>query len=251
MTAARELHHARHVIGFMRTSDIHFIDRADAGRRLAALLLPLHLDRPVVYALPRGGVPVALEIARALRAPLDLILVRKIGAPGAPELALGAVVDGADPQQVINEEVMRLSGADDLYLERARARELEELERRRERYLGGRSQVAPAGRTAIIVDDGLATGATMKAATIAVSRQGAAGICIAVPVAPVETLAELKSLADRIICLHPARRFRGVGEFYDDFHQLNDSETVDLLQRCWSGNTPEAETTPSGPEGKP
>ena len=137
------------------------------------------LDKPVVYALPRGGVPVALEIARALRAPLDLILVRKIGAPGAPEVALGAVVDGENPQTVINEEVRRRSGADDIFLERARARELAELERRRSRYLGGRLQVDPAGHTAIIVDDGLATGATMKAAMIAMKRQGATKICVA------------------------------------------------------------------------
>ena len=152
----------------MRESGVNFTDRTDAGRQLAARLIPMALDRPVVYALPRGGVPVAAEVARALGAQLDLILVRKIGAPGAPEVALGAIVDGANPQTVINEEVRRRSGADDAWLERARARELAELERRRATYLGDRPHVDPSGRTAVIVDDGLATGATMKAALIAI-----------------------------------------------------------------------------------
>ena len=133
----------------MWESGVNFTDRADAGRQLAARLVPMALDRPVVYALPRGGVPVAAEVARALGAPLDLILVRKIGAPGAPEVALGAIVDGANPQTVINEDVRRRSGADDAWLERARARELAELERRRAKYLGDRPQVDPSGRTAV------------------------------------------------------------------------------------------------------
>ena len=122
-----------------------FIDREDAGRQLAARLLLLRLDRPVVYALPRGGVPVAVEIAKALHAPLDLVMVRKIGAPGAPEVALGAIVEGQRPETVINEDVRQKSGADDSYIERARARELEELERRRARYLGDRPRVDPRG----------------------------------------------------------------------------------------------------------
>jgi predicted phosphoribosyltransferase/pimeloyl-ACP methyl ester carboxylesterase len=218
----------------MWASGFRFENRFDAGRQLAAQLLPMGLERPVVYALPRGGVPVAFEIARALRARLDLVLVRKIGAPGSPELALGAIVDGEQPVLVINEEVRRNYGADDDFLERARARELAELERRRARYLGDRAQVDPAGRTAIIVDDGLATGATMKAALIALRRQGAAQLCVAVPVAPVDTLQEIGALADRIVCLHPARIFYGVGGFYDDFHQLTDEETVALLRQCWA-----------------
>lgn len=218
----------------MKTSGIRFADRAEAGQQLAAKLLPMALDKPVVYALPRGGVPVALEIARILRAPLDLILVRKIGAPGAPEVALGAIVDGENPQMVINEEVRRHSGADDNFLERARARELAELERRRARYLGGRKQINPVGHTAIIVDDGLATGATMKAAMIAMKRQGAEKVCIAVPVAPEEALKEIGELADLVVCLHSAERFYGVGAFYDDFHQLTDEETVGLLRQSWT-----------------
>ena len=218
----------------MKASGTRFTDRADAGRQLAAKLLPMGLDDPVVYALPRGGVPVALEIALALRAPLDLVLVRKIGAPGAPELALGAVVDGENPQTVVNEEVRRQSGADDAFIERARNRELAELERRRTRYLAGRPPVAPTGRTAIIVDDGLATGATMKAALIAIRRQGAAKVCVAVPVAPEEALEDIAELADLVVCLHPGRPFYGVGAFYDDFHQLTDEETVGLLRQGWA-----------------
>ena len=218
----------------MRTS-FQFSDRFDAGRRLAARLATLDPVRPVVYALPRGGVPVALEIARALHAPLDLILVRKIGAPGAPEVALGAIVDGASPQTVINEDVRRLSRADDIYLERAKQRELAELERRRAAYLGSRAQINPAGHTAIIVDDGLATGATAKAALIAVKNQGAAKVILAIPVAPAETLAEMRRYADTIVCLHPAKSFQGVGSFYQDFHQLTDEETIGLLRQGWAG----------------
>ena len=211
-----------------------FIDRADAGRRLAAELVTMARDRPVIYALPRGGVPVALEIARALHAPLDLLLVRKIGAPGAPEVALGAVVEGEHPQTVINEDIRRISSADDSYLERARQRELVELERRRTRYLGDRPRLDPMGRTAIVVDDGIATGATAKAALIAIKWQGAAKTVLAIPAAPVEALADIRKHADLVVCLHPARRFSGVGAFYRDFHQLTDEETVGLLRQSWT-----------------
>lgn len=212
-----------------------FSDRRDAGRQLGIRLAALGLERPVVYALPRGGVPVAVEAARALGAPLDLIFVRKIGAPGSPELALGAVVDGEAPETVINEEVRRLTGADASWLERARARELQELERRRVRYRGSRAALSPAGRTAVVVDDGLATGATMKAAVIAMRRQGATKVCVAVPVAPEEVVAEFQTLADTVVCLSPERSFPGVAAFYDDFHQLSDEETVGLLRAAWAG----------------
>ncbi|WP_138471092.1 erythromycin esterase family protein [Poseidonocella sp. HB161398] len=223
----------------MTQEDARFADRADAGRRLGATLSGMGLVEPVVYALPRGGVPVALEVARALHAPLDLILVRKIGAPGAPEVALGAVVDGTSPQIVINEAVLKASRADTAYLEHARHREIAELERRRKRYLGDRAQVSPKGRTAIVVDDGLATGATMKAALISIRRQGAKRVCIAVPVAPADLLPEFRKIADHVVCLNPAPVFHGVGEFYDDFHQLTDEETVSLLQQGWLGTAPD------------
>jgi putative phosphoribosyl transferase len=218
----------------MASMHFKFVDRTDAGRQLAARLVTMGLDRPIVYALPRGGVPVALEIARALHAPLDLILVRKIGAPGAPEVALGAVVEGEHSQTVINEDVRRISGADDTYIERARQRELDELERRRTLYLGDRPRRDPAGCTVIIVDDGLATGATAKAALITVKRQGAARTVLAIPAAPEQALADIREHADLVVCLHSTRRFNGVGAFYNDFHQLTDEETVGLLRQGWT-----------------
>lgn len=208
-----------------------FTDRSEAGRLLAARLVAMKLVRPVVYALPRGGVPVGLEVARALNAPLDLVLVRKIGAPGEPELALGAVVDGDDPQTVINQDVHQSSGADAAFLAHARGRELAELGRRRALYLEGRPRVDPKGRTAIIVDDGLATGATAKAALAAIKRQGAARTILAVPVAPEKVVAEMLGDGTEIVCLRPAARFHGVSAFYADFHQLTDEEAVALLRQ--------------------
>jgi predicted phosphoribosyltransferase/dienelactone hydrolase len=211
-----------------------FSDREHAGRLLAARLTAMDLQLPVVYALPRGGVPVAVEIARALHAPLDLIMVRKIGAPFAPELALAAVVDGESAEIVVNQEVLRLSGATEAFLERARKRELQEIERRRSLYLGNRPPITAVGHTAIIVDDGLATGATAKAALAAVKRRGAARTVLAIPVAPIQTLEDLRGHADAVVCLHPAGDFRGVGAFYGDFHQLTDEETVGLLRLVWA-----------------
>ena len=232
----------------MTGSGFRFADRAEAGRQLASRLSPMSLDKPVVYALPRGGVPVAVEIARTLRAPLDLILVRKIGAPGAPEVALGAVVDGANPQTVVNEEVRRRSGADDAFLERARARELVELERRRARYLGKRPQIDPAGHTAIIVDDGLATGATMKAAILAMKRRSAARICVAVPVAPADALKDIGELADVVVGVQSPPDFHGVSGAYDDFHQLTDEETIGLLRQGWGEGSDSSPGTRPGIE---
>ncbi|KEO50762.1 erythromycin esterase family protein [Thioclava pacifica] len=220
----------------MTDSELRFTDRAEAGRMLGERLAGMDPDRPIIYGLPRGGVPIALEVARKLGAPLDLVFVRKISAPGSPEVALGAIVDGAHPQMVINEAVRRHSHADAAYLESERARELEELERRRKRYLGDHKQVSPEGHTAILVDDGLATGATMKAALLGLRQQGAAQIWIAVPVAPASAIPEFEEIADRVVCLNPTNRFYGVGAFYDDFHQLSDEETVSLLQQGWGAN---------------
>jgi putative phosphoribosyl transferase len=225
-----------------------FTDRSDAGRLLAARLSAMNLTRPVIYALPRGGVPVGLEIARALNAPLDLILVRKIGAPGAPEVALGAVVDGENPRTVINEDVRRASGADAAFLARAERRELAEIERRRTLYLEGRPRIDPVGRTAIIVDDGLATGATAKVALAAIKSQGAARTILAVPVAPEETLAGMRSHADEIVCLHAVAQFHGVGMFYADFHQLTDEETIGLLRQAWAERPRDDIPAPTPPE---
>lgn len=223
----------------MGESLVQFSDRADAGRQLGDSLAALQLENPLVYALPRGGVPVAVEAARRLSAPLDLILVRKIGAPGNPEVALGAIVEGAQTHMIINEDVRRMSGADDAYLEAVKSKELAELERRRERYIGARPRLDPAGRTAIVIDDGLATGATMKAALSALKRGGADRIVVALPVAPVRALDDISGLADDVICLHPAKTFYGVGGFYRDFHQLTDAETVALLEEAAGFHAPD------------
>lgn len=213
----------------MERLGLMFADRADAGRQLAEVLLALDLDRPLIYALPRGGVPVAVEIAKRLHAPLDLLLVRKIGAPQNPELALGAIVEGANQEIVINESVKRMSGADEAYISAAVVSQRAELERRRTLYLGDRPRLDPSGRTVVVVDDGLATGATMKAALIGLKRNTPERIVLALPVAPKEALAEISDQADDIICLNPATFFQGVGGFYRNFHQLSDAETVALL----------------------
>lgn len=209
-----------------------FANRTQAGRRLAERLAPLGLTGAIVYALPRGGVPVAFEIAQALNAPLDLALVRKIGAPGQPELALAAVVDGDRPHVVVNEEIQRLTGATAAYLEREGGRALAEIERRRHLYLGHRARPDPQGRTAIVVDDGLATGATARAAIQALRSQGASRLVLAVPVAPGETAAILRGEVDDLICLAEPDDFRGVGSFYADFHQLTDGEVLGILDRA-------------------
>lgn len=217
-----------------------FTNRSEAGRlladRLAERLTALGVLDPVVYALPRGGVPVAIEVARRLRAPLDLILVRKIGAPGYPEVAMGAVVDGASPQLIVNEDVFAATGGDAVGLARARHRELAEIERRRIRYLEDRPPISPRGRVAVIVDDGLATGATARAALAAVKRQGAALTVLAVPVAPADLVGEMRQYADVVVVLDAPREFWAIGPFYTDFHQLSDDETVALLQEAWAAN---------------
>jgi len=212
-----------------------FTDRRDAGRLLAERVAALNLTDPVVFALPRGGVPVALEVARRLHAPLDLILVRKIGAPGFPEVAMGAVVDGENAQTIVNDDIFRETGADAAGLGRARRRELAEIERRRAVYLGDRARVSPAGRVVVIVDDGLATGATAKAAVAAVKRQGAARTVLAVPVAPADAVEEMRGLADDVVVVQTPEQFWAIGQFYVDFHQLSDDETVALLKEAWAG----------------
>ena len=207
---------------------------------LASRLKALDLPDPVVYALPRGGIPLAVEVAKALQAPVDLILVRKIGAPGQPEVALAAVVDGEEAQTVVNDDVGVMTGADTAYLEQARRRELEEIERRRALYFAGRRRISATGHTAIVVDDGLATGATAKAALRALKRQGAAKVVLAVPVAPADTLEAMRAEADEIVCLETPSPFFGVGASYDDFHQLTDDEVLELLRQVWDGDAPSA-----------
>lgn len=214
-----------------------YLDRVEAGRELARELSQRDYDRPVVLALPRGGVPVAAEVARVLDAPLDLVLVRKIGLPFQPELALAAVVDGAHPEVVINPEVWRMAGVSEAEFERLKAHEVAEIERRRERYLEGRERVSVTGATAIVVDDGIATGATVRAALRALRRAGPARLVLAVPVAPRETLRELTDEVDEVVCLQTPSPFRAIGFFYRDFSQLSDQDVVDLLADSGSSST--------------
>jgi len=211
-------------------SDYIFSDRPDAGRQLAQRLLHLLSRNPVILALPRGGVPVAFEVAEALKAPLDLLFVRKIGAPGHPELGLGAVVDGAHPQVVLNEDVVSHLEIPATYIEREARNQLREIERRRERYLGGRPPINVTNRTAIVVDDGIATGGTIKAALGGLRRVRPAHLVLAVPVAPSETINQLRSQADEIVCLATPYPFHSVGAHYLNFNQTSDAEVVELLE---------------------
>jgi putative phosphoribosyl transferase len=224
-------------------ADIEFQDRADAGRRLADKVAARRFPDPVVLALPRGGVPVAAEIASRIGAPLDLLLVRKIGAPTQPELAVGAVIDGEAPEIVVDESLARLVGADDAYIEAVKVRELAEIERRRAVYLGGRRPVAVAGKTAIVVDDGIATGSTMLAALAALRRRGPARTVLAVAVAPQETVAALAREVDEIICLAMPADFAAIGFYYRDFRQVGDDDVTEILARCGTGPEP-PEPTP-------
>lgn len=206
-----------------------FEDRQDAGRQLAGRLGGLGPADPVVLALPRGGVPVAAEVARALGAPLDLVLVRKIGAPGQEELAAGAVVDGEDGI-VFNDGVLRSLGMRPEHFAPAIRRKLAEIEERRQSYLAGREPLPLVGRTAILVDDGIATGATVRAALKALRRRGPARIVLAVPVAPPEVLAGLRPLVDELVCLDAPLGFWAVGAHYRRFDQTPDAEVVALMR---------------------
>lgn len=209
-----------------------FADRAAAGRLLGAKLEKQAYQSPVLYALPRGGVAVAVEIAEILRAPLDLLLVRKIGVPGYEELAAGSIVDGEQPDIIINVDVASAAGLSREEIETAGRRQLAEIERRRALYLPGRAPISAKGHTAILVDDGIATGASMKAAVAGIHRRAAHRVVIAVPVAAADTAAELAELADEFVCLAAPPHFGAVGYYYQDFHQLTDDEVVALLERC-------------------
>jgi predicted phosphoribosyltransferase len=206
-----------------------FADRRTAGRQLAARLHHLRPDEPLVLALPRGGVPVGLEVAQELDAPLDILLVRKIGVPWQPELALGAVVDGADPQVLINEGLAGELAVERSYIKSETARQLSEIERRRRVYLGDKPPPALGGRTVIVVDDGIATGSTARAALRAVRKAGARRIVLAVPVAPEDTIEQLGAEVDEIVCLSSPSPFIAVGAHYDEFPQLTDADVVALL----------------------
>ena len=208
-----------------------FRNRKEAGQRLAAALAGYKSQQVVVLALPRGGVPVAAEIAAALQAPLDLVLVRKIGVPQQPELAMGAVVDGGAPLIVRNEDVIALTGIDQSKFDSVCESELVEIERRRQRYLGRRRRAPVAGRVAIVVDDGIATGATTRAALRATRMRNPSRIVLAVPVAPTDSLAAMREEADEVVCLEDHELFGAIGYYYADFRQVSDEEVIEILAR--------------------
>jgi putative phosphoribosyl transferase len=208
-----------------------FKNRSEAGRKLAIALAKYKDQAPTILALPRGGVPVAAEVAAALDAPLDLILVRKVGVPFQPELAMGAVVDGVAPIVVRNEEVIRHAGITEDTFKAVCDAELAEIERRRARYLGDRERAEVAGRTAIVIDDGIATGATTRAALRATRMRNPKRLVLAVPVAPTESLADMRREADDVICVENHELFGAIGFYYRDFRQVADEEVVEILSR--------------------
>jgi putative phosphoribosyl transferase len=216
-------------------SDVQFLDRRDAGGRLAARLTDLceedfAAERPVIVALPRGGVPIAREVARALDAPLDILAVRKLGAPGNPELAVGAVTE--DGTGVLDPRSAGMLGMTGAALDETLALESAELRRRVERYRDGRPAIAVRGRTTIVVDDGLATGLTDLAAVRALRKRGARRIIVAVPIGSAESVSMLEKEADRVVCLTIPKRLLGVGMWYRDFAPVSDEQVVALLREA-------------------
>lgn len=209
-----------------------FKNRLEAGRELAEKLLKFATGNTVVLALVRGGLPIASEVAEALHAPLDIVLVRKIGAPHQPELAIGAIADGPEPEIVTNADLLNLIGVPKDYLQQEVKAQLAEIERRRKLYLRNRPRIDVAGKTAIVVDDGIATGATTRAALHAVRRQKPARLVLAVPVAPPSAIESLRDDADEIVCLQTPEPFHAIGLFYADFHQVSDEEVIAILDRA-------------------
>ncbi len=208
---------------------IPFENRQDAGRKLARKLSESNFEDPLILALPRGGVPVAHEVAKALGAEMDLLFVKKIGAPGWPEYGIGAVVDGTNPQIVLTDEIVRQIRPSPEYIEAEVQRQLKEIARRRLTYLGDRQPIEMKDRNVIIVDDGIATGGTVKAALKGVRQNRPRKIILAVPVAPPSTLAELRDECDEIVCLSTPTPFGAVGSFYRNFDQTSDSEVISLM----------------------
>ena len=208
-----------------------FPDRAEAGRFLATKLSKYSgRDDVIVLGLPRGGVPVAYEVARALRVPLDVFIVRKLGVPGFEELAVGAIASGG--VRVLNEDVARaLPNADEI-IEAVTKQETAEVERREQKYRDGRPAPEIQGKAVILIDDGLATGATMRAAVKALRQRGAAKIVVAVPVGPLDTCKEFEEEADEVVCASAPEFFQAVGQYYEDFSQTSDDEVRELLARA-------------------
>lgn len=209
-----------------------FLNRTEAGKALARRLLEESYSKPVVLALPRGGVPVGIEVARALRAPMDLVMVRKIGVPSQPELAAAAVVNGDDPHIVVNSFIASRAGLSREDINELAKPRLEEIKRRRGVYLKDRKPVSVKGKTAIVVDDGIATGATMRASLKAVRERQPSKLVLAVPVAASDTLEDLRGDVDDTICLLVPTMLYAIGAHYTDFGQTSDEEVVRLLDEA-------------------
>jgi putative phosphoribosyl transferase len=207
---------------------VPFANRSDAGRRLAPLLAHLRDEQPVVVGLPRGGVVVAAEVALALGAPLDVVLVRKLGVPYQPELAMGALGEGG--VRVLNEQVLRQARVSDADIERVERRERIELDRRANVFRLGRPMLDLAGRTVIVVDDGIATGSTAHAALQVVRAHGARRVVLAVPVAPPDAQREFASDADEVVAVEQPAQMWAIGAWYGDFTQVTDAQVVDCLE---------------------
>ena len=234
-----------------------FVDRRDAGRRLAALVSAALRARepggggpvpgPVVEGMARGGVPVAFEVARALGAPLDVVVVRKLGHPDQPELGLGAIAEGG--VRLVNAALVHRLGVTAQTIDAVAARELAELERRLQRYRGGRPPMPVGGTTVVVVDDGIATGFTARAAVDVMRARGASRVVLAVPVGPPTTLASLADVADEVVCVEATDRFSGIGEWYRDFHQVGDDEVAALLADAAGGRPGPAPAGAGGDDG--
>lgn len=216
----------------MNSSWDRFQDRQDAGRQLLRRLQAHSLQDPLILALPRGGVVVGFEIAVGLNAELDVLIARKLGAPGQPELAIGAVIDGKNPETIFNESLLKALHVPRTYLEEEIKNQLEEIDRRKEKYRGRHPDPRIADRVVILVDDGIATGATVKAALAALQRRKPARLILAVPVAPPDTFSALSGEVDEAICLVLPGDFQAVGQFYDDFHPVGDAEVIQLLEEA-------------------
>ena len=208
-----------------------FRDRVEAGRMLATTLQEYaNRDDVVVLALPRGGVPIGFEVAKGLYAPLDVFVVRKLGLPGQEELAMGAIASGG--VRVLNRDLLRALRIPEEVVGQITQEEQRELERREREYRDERSPIDVRGKTVILVDDGLATGSSMRVAVLALKQKGPAQVVVAVPVAPADTCAELQSVADKVVCAVTPQPFLGVGQWYEDFSQTSDEEVRELLRRA-------------------